>query len=95
MERHLVYRRDQRHQPSGLGTQEWSVRKLHQAYGLVRLVYFESFQDVKRAIDREKQLKGWVRKRKLELIEKENSDWRDLSTDWFDGGKLDSSLRSE
>jgi len=37
---------------------------------------------VKEAIAREKQIKGWVRKRKIELIESVNPDWEDLSADW-------------
>lgn len=63
-------------------------------YGLKRLLYFEEFREVRHAIDREKQLKGWNRQRKLQLIEKGNPDWQDLSTGWFGEG-LDSSLRSE
>ena len=63
-------------------------------YGLRRLIYLEEFRDVRRAIDREKQLKGWNRQRKLELLETGNPDWKDLSADWFGEG-LDSSLRSE
>jgi putative endonuclease len=35
------------------------------------------------AIQREKSLKRWLRKWKLDLIERENPDWRDLSDDWF------------
>lgn len=63
-------------------------------YGLKRLLYFEEFREVPHAIDREKQLEGWNRQRKLQLIEKGNPDWQDLSTGWFGEG-LDSSLRSE
>ena len=47
------------------------------------LVYFEQTNDAVSAIEREKQLKGWVRKNKLELIEKTNPDWEDLSTEWI------------
>jgi putative endonuclease len=44
-----------------------------------RLVYCEPTHDVTAAIRREKQLKGWTRKKKLELIEGLNPDWRDLA----------------
>ncbi len=44
-----------------------------------RLVHVESCTDVRDAIRREKQLKGWKRRRKIELIEGSNPEWRDLS----------------
>ena len=47
-----------------------------------RLVYFESFNDVKNAIDREKQLKGWSRRKKIALIESVNPRWQDLAEKW-------------
>ena len=49
-----------------------------------RLVWFESHQDVAKAIAREKQLKGWRREKKIALIEKTNPAWADLSKDWYD-----------
>ena len=63
-------------------------------YGLNRLVYFEEFRDVTNAITREKELKGWLRRKKIDLIQKENPLWRDLSGELFNG-QMDSSLRSE
>ena len=51
-------------------------------YGLDRLMHFEQFQYVDDAIKREKQLKNWNRQWKIDLIEKENNDWNDLSSDW-------------
>jgi putative endonuclease len=48
-----------------------------------KLVYFEEFEDVNKAILREKQLKAGNRKRKEELIHIENSDWNDLSDGWL------------
>ena len=53
-------------------------------YNITRLVYFEETSDVKAAITREKQIKGWVRAKKIELIEKDNHKWQDLSEGWFD-----------
>lgn len=47
-------------------------------YGVKRLVYYEVYDDPETAIKREKQLKRWRRRWKLELIEKENPLWKDL-----------------
>ena len=51
-------------------------------YGLKKLVYFEPFEVVENAIKREKQLKAGKRSKKIQLIEQENPNWDDLSTDW-------------
>jgi putative endonuclease len=51
-------------------------------YNINQLVYFETFTTVTAAIAREKQLKGWLRVRKLELIISTNPTWKDLSADW-------------
>jgi len=51
-------------------------------YQCHRLVYFECFDDVQRAIAREKQLKRWSRAKKLTLIKRDNPAWYDLSEDW-------------
>jgi len=48
-------------------------------YGILQLVYFEESDDVRSAIAREKQIKGWKRARKLALVESVNPEWRDLS----------------
>ncbi len=53
-------------------------------YGLNKLVHFEQIQYVNDAIKREKQLKNWNRQWKIDLIEKDNKQWNDLSFDWFD-----------
>ncbi|MFY0632162.1 MAG: GIY-YIG nuclease family protein [Flavobacteriaceae bacterium] len=58
-------------------------------YGVNMLVYFETFQDVNEAIQREKQLKKWNRLWKIELIEKENRIWNDLALDWYDDILID------
>ena len=49
-----------------------------------RLVWTQMFDNPFDAIAREKQIKGWLRKRKLELIQEENPSWEDLAKDWFD-----------
>ncbi len=51
-------------------------------YNLDRLVYFEVFEDPLTAISREKKLKKWHRSWKVELIEHENPEWRDLAEDF-------------
>jgi len=60
-------------------------------YDIDRLVYCEEYQYVNDAIAREKESKGWLRAKKIVLIEAQNPAWRDLSEDWFG---TDSSLRS-
>ena len=52
-------------------------------YSITRLVYYESTGDVETAIAREKQIKGWLRRKKLALIDSENPEWRDLSLAWM------------
>ena len=52
-------------------------------YNCDKLVYFETFLDIKKAIAREKQLKSGNRKRKEDLIRKENPEWLDLSDGWL------------
>ncbi len=52
-------------------------------YNINRLVYYEVFQRVQDAILREKQIKGWVRAKKVRLIESVNPEWRDLAEDWY------------
>ena len=47
-------------------------------YNIHRLVYFERFQYIGNAITREKELKGWLREKKIALIEAENPTWKDL-----------------
>jgi putative endonuclease len=49
------------------------------AYNIDRLVYYESFGDMRAAIQREKQIKGWLRAKKIALIESENPQWLDLT----------------
>jgi putative endonuclease len=52
-------------------------------YNCNRLVWFERFLDVRNAIHREKELKGWLRARKVSLIESVNPTWEDLSEKWY------------
>jgi len=67
-----VWRRIEEHK-DGLASKHTSK------YKIFNLVYFETFNQIEDAIAREKQLKKWKRAWKVELIEKMNPDWRDLS----------------
>ena len=47
-------------------------------YNITILVYYETHEDIRAAIAREKQIKGWLRKKKIALIESMNPEWKDL-----------------
>ena len=71
-------------------------------YQIDRLVHVESCDNPRDAITREKQIKGWSRRKKTALIESANPGWADLAADWFEDAHAvpyrdtkDSSLRSE
>jgi putative endonuclease len=67
-------------------------------YRIDRLVHFEETADVLSAIEREKQIKGWIREKKIALIESGTPTWEDLTEAWYKAdskAKADSSLRSE
>jgi len=68
-------------------------QKIHEGfsatYNCNRLVWFERYMNPSNAIAREKQLKGWVRAKKIALIEKENPTWEDLSAQWYTAEPLD------
>jgi len=55
-------------------------------YNINRLVYYEVSSEIAAAITREKQIKGWSRRKKNALIESVNRDWKDLSADWYGTG---------
>jgi len=52
-------------------------------YNITKLVFFEAGDDISVAIAREKQIKGWLRAKKIALIESMNPEWKDLSEDWY------------
>lgn len=54
-----------------------------QKYNVTRLVYFEETNSIHNAITREKQIKGWARRKKIQLIESMNPEWTDLSQAWY------------
>jgi putative endonuclease len=69
------------------------IKGFSRKYQMKRLVYVEATLDVRAAIRREKELKGWVRARKIELVESLNPGWRDLGDELL-GPLRDPSLRS-
>jgi putative endonuclease len=68
-----LYKRVAQHR-SAIDPQSYTTK-----HRIRRLVYCESTQDVLAAIRREKQIKSWTRRRRLELIEQRNPDWVDLA----------------
>ena len=52
-------------------------------YDVTRLLYWESYDDVHKAIGRETQLKGWSRAKKIALIVRRNPHWIDLAAEWY------------
>jgi len=74
---------------NGLPSRVWEHKHMQtdgftRRYLIDRLVYYELAPDAESAIQREKQIKGWVRRKKVALIESINPDWRDLSQDFLD-----------
>ncbi len=59
------------------------VEGFTQKYNMTKLVYFETGSSIRAAIAREKQIKGWLRAKKIALIESVNRHWRHLSETWF------------
>ena len=63
-------------------------------YNVDRLVYYERFDRARDAISREKEIKGWRREKKNELVQKLNPKWQDLGVRSFHAGRGAPSLRS-
>ena len=59
------------------------LRGFASRYRITRLVHFEETNDVAAALERERQIKGWSRAKKVSLIEDDNPGWKDLSEGWF------------
>ncbi|MBR1158172.1 GIY-YIG nuclease family protein [Bradyrhizobium elkanii] len=62
------------------------IESFTEKYDVVKLVYFERFDDPENAIKREKRLKKWPRAWKISLIENDNPDWIDLYPEIAGGG---------
>ncbi len=58
-------------------------------YAVHKLVYYETTNDITSALSREKQLKKWNRKWKIELIEKDNPEWQDLAEEYYSAKRQD------
>ena len=56
-------------------------------YNIHILVYYESTSNVHAALAREKQIKGWVRAKKIALIDSMNPEWKDLSQEWSESSQ--------
>lgn len=52
-------------------------------YNIQYLVYYEMTSSIDSAIEREKQIKGWLRAKKIALVDSLNPEWKDLSDEWF------------
>jgi putative endonuclease len=52
-------------------------------YNVLRLVYWEHYDDIRGAIGREKQIKGWSRAKKIALVEAKNPKWKDMAEGYF------------
>ena len=59
-----------------------AVEGFTKRYNIDKLVYYEVGSDIREAIAREKQIKGWTRAKKNALVETMNPNWNDLSADW-------------
>jgi putative endonuclease len=57
--------------------------KFTSRYNITQLVYYECGSDVREAIAREKEIKGWLRAKKVALIESVNPEWKDLCSGWY------------
>jgi putative endonuclease len=60
-----------------------SIKGFTAKYNITRLAYYEVADDINDAITREKQIKGWLRTKKVDLINSMNPEWQDLSELWF------------
>jgi putative endonuclease len=59
------------------------VKGFTSRYNIKFLVYYESTSSIRSAIEREKQIKGLLRSKKIALIDSMNPEWKDLSEEWF------------
>ncbi len=59
------------------------IRGFTSKYNITKLVWFDEFEDVMQAIEGEKKIKGWLRSKKVALIEASNPEWNDLAQSWF------------
>ena len=60
------------------------IKGFTKKYNITRLVYYEVIAGVRDAIRREKQIKAWRRKWKINLVQANNGDWADLAAGWYE-----------
>lgn len=65
-----------------LGHKEGLIDSFTKRYKINRLVYYETFEHVRNALQREKQIKAWTRTKRINLIKSQNAAWADLAEDW-------------
>jgi len=59
------------------------IKGFTEKYNIDKLIFYEQGNDIAFAIQREKQLKKYYRQWKIDLIEKDNSEWKDLAESWY------------
>ena len=72
-----------------------NTKSFTKTYRVDRLVYYERFNDARSAIAREKEIKGWRRQKKNELVRTLNPKWKDLGHELFDPGSGKVSRREQ
>jgi len=81
---HVLYTGVTRDLMSRVGQhREGKISSFTAKYRIHRLVYAETFRDIRAAIAREKQIKSWTREKRAELVQAANPTWVDLAADWF------------
>ena len=63
---------------------EKSLNGFTKKYNVSRLVWYNETNDIQTALEWEKKIKGWSRKKKIDMIEKNNPQWQDLSAAWLE-----------
>ena len=58
------------------------IRGFTEKYNVTQLVFYEETHDIHTALARERQIKGWVQRKKVELVKSKNPKWQDLSEGW-------------
>ena len=61
-----------------------SLNGFTKKYNVSRLVWYNETNDIQTALEWEKKIKGWSRKKKIDMIEKNNPQWQDLSASWLE-----------
>jgi putative endonuclease len=74
-----------------------TIKTFTKTYKVDRLVYYEQFNEARDAISREKEIKGWRREKKIDLVETLNPKWRDLGLEMFgtDSGEVTRARRCD